>query len=356
MSSSPQSFDWHAFVTIRESNPTYHADIEAILDRIAQTPDGQELIKKAWEVSGSGKNKVEIATSHTNFTFRGEPFKKHNWGTTGAADFLGEKDNYEGKLTIDLSKAGSVGYVAPDGKTVVPVSQTNTLVHEMFHLGDPKMLPHVRDPLYREALRHELAKLIHVQDVDTETTNRILDKAADNVMRDVGLTMTLETDKIFTPSMLKDLQTVACDHDHGACNHTISIKEPQGVLFSKLRGSVVGNDQYPAPPEGHKAIHPFPNGGWRHEEQCVKYVDRFMLEYFGEPPRQGYGNLVEIPRGTSPPPEPELLPNPMSENQLPDYQPDSVPSAPKNLPKPLTFVQKLSSESLQRGVHLSNFP
>lgn len=342
-------FNWHDYIVLREDNPKHVATLESILDRISQTPDGQALIKKAFEVSGSGKNKVEIATSHKNFTLGGKPLEKHDWGTSGAADTYGHAGNYEGKLTIDLDGVGKIGHIAPDGSFVAG-SRTNVLVHEMFHLTDPHLRPDIRDAEYKDALREELAKIIHVDNADDTIKARVLDAAVNNVFSDFGLTSKLDIKQLFSPERIAPLQAIAGEH-------AITVTEPKGVLFPKLRGSIRGNDSYPVASESGVSIHPSPEGGsWRHEEQCIKWVDRFMLKYFGEPPRQGYGNLVRMPEGSPIPKEPELLASPIPDDQLPEYIPNTFfsPSI-KNPPAPLGFSKTSTNVDAVSEAELGTF-
>lgn len=147
-------FNWHDYIRILEPDARHAQTLAHLVSTIAQTPDGQALIRKAYEVSGSGKNKIEIATTNKHFTFRGNmPGKTPDWGSPGSGDVIGTEDNYEGKLVLALepmqNKHGQFylnGYFVQQGNAILEVaaSKTHTLVHEMFHLADPHYLPHVR--------------------------------------------------------------------------------------------------------------------------------------------------------------------------------------------------------------------
>lgn len=341
ISSSP-AFDWREYIVLRVDNSEHIATLESILDKISKTPDGQALIKKAFEVSGSGKHKVEIATSSRNFTLGGKPLEKHDWGTIGAADIFGQPGNYEGKLTIDLDGFGKIAYIAPNG-SVVLASRTNVLVHEMFHLADPHLRPDIRDAEYKDALREELGKILDVPNARIEIKTQVIDAAVENIFRDFGLTSKLDIQQLFSPERLALLQQIAGEFQ-------ITVSEPQEVLFLKLRGSIRGNDSYPVAAQTGVSVHPSPEGGApRHEEQCIKWVDIFMEKYFGERPRQGYGNKVKLLEQTPTPiAEPELLATPTPDDRHLEYIPDiffspSVIESIKDLPAPLDFVEKATA-------------
>jgi hypothetical protein len=384
MPPAPESLDWRDYITLREPDPMYRAQFGVILDRIARTPEGRELIKKAREVSGS----IEMATSMAGFTLGGKPMPPTSGidSAGGAMVFRNDQGRYEGKITVDLGKPGSVGHVGPDGKPFIE-SQTAIIVHELYHLADPNHLPHVRLARYREAIREELGQILRVAGADPGTRDRVLDVAADHALREMNLTIeagnrdpkvleqinvemaygdfarNLRKNPALRFGFLADMQRVA-----GA--HAVTIQKPGAttspeVGFVRLRGSMVGQDDYPEPataradsgsrpelaagaasPPGRP---PGAEGGSekskklsaaaRYEEQAVDFTDRFMKKYFGEPPRQGYGNLFGTEPGTPAPREPDLLPRPTPDDQLPRYQPEQTPPSLKGLPRPLAFGQ-----------------
>lgn len=191
-----EKFNWHDYIDLRDPQPKNAGDrnelatiaanrakLEGILDNIARTDDGQALIKQGFEVSGSGRNKIIMSTAR--------PATDHqNGGESGAADFVPQfelqKDNtgnvvkdengkpvrmkdengkpiplkdekgepiYTGYLTVNFNEPGKTGYVVEgrddsfdtvmDGKHIKVSSQTNVVVHELFHLSDPSLRPHV---------------------------------------------------------------------------------------------------------------------------------------------------------------------------------------------------------------------
>lgn len=320
MNAGTAAFNWQEYLVIREPEDSkYYQPLKQIIDRVARTTDGQLLIRRAYDVSGSGKHRIEVATSPSYFTLRGKAFAPQNWGSAGAADTYGEKDSYEGKLTIDMGyENGIKGQVTPEGNVIVS-SQTDTFVHELFHLADPNLLPHIAKEKFKAVLMETLAGMMAIDGTAASAQSPVVQAAADVFIREHWPPDTeMKIDTIAAEILRRD------EFQSLTQSHSITVSPPKGALFAGIRGSVTGNDSYPPPPAGFKAVHPFLNGAWRHEEQCVKYTDRFMAKYFGQPPRQGYGNLVALPKGTVIPEEPALLATPTPDDRLPPYKPDTA--------------------------------
>jgi hypothetical protein len=391
------SFNWRDYIELRD-DPASKSDpmervkaklsreqFETILNRLAQTPEGRELIQKAHEVQSTHekgeheeKHKIQIGTPNAAFTLDGKPMeKKVGDNSFGAAEtHQNSKGEYEGKVAVSLGMPGALAFMTPDGKPHV-VSQTEVLVHELSHLADPNQLPHVKLARYREVIREELSQTLHI-DADDKTRTRVLDAAADRVMGDLKLNMQ-ERNKDFTVMELDKVEARFAGYMQKLRNEPEAMAEFTGKLqetaggqavtmeappaekprdqgFARMHGSVAGQDDYPAPPpkgtlqaaDKVQIVHPG-RGASRTEEQAVDFSDRLLMKNFDVPLRQGYGNLFQTPKGTQAPQEPELLAKPLADDKLPAYKPDIPPASLGALPTPLNFGSPLPAETRGTG-------
>ncbi|MFZ4126146.1 MAG: hypothetical protein ACOYJ2_08800 [Rickettsiales bacterium] len=176
-----REFKWSDYITITDSNPLNRAKFVVMLDRIASTEDGRELIRKAREISGS----IELSSDSSQLSLAGEPLQAvvtELYRKGGALVMQNPEGRYEGKLVVPVDQPEAMmRWTAPDGSEHVE-SHTGTLVHELFHLADPNHLPHVRLARCREAMVEEIASRLQIDGADDATKARVAGYVAEKIL------------------------------------------------------------------------------------------------------------------------------------------------------------------------------
>lgn len=377
-------FDWRNYVTIRDADPLNRAKFEVMLDRIASTEDGKNLIQRAHEISGP----IEVGSDFSQMTLDGSQIAdrltlvdtRHEgksfggdgpngvYAKGGAVVLRGVDGNYTGKVILNPANPGTMKWMNDDG-TVHVSSQTSTLVHELYHLADPNHLPHVKLENGRRAVREELEAYIQTPDLTEAQRKEFLDALVNEGMEKAGLTNSairenpvIIDDEMNYESVLGNIMFGLESNPRYLANFNFphsdtrvevrSYDEAQDLLlksnkgFKAYKGSVAGEDEYRLSPdmaELQGSTHAKSRAS-RLEEQATDYTDAFMYKNFGEKNlRRGYSNGVSIDTGQAPE-EPLPLQSPLTGG--PKYQPDTY-SHPGNLPSPPTIAPITPSQQEQ---------
>ncbi len=144
-------FNWKNYIEIDASLSEYNSHLTKALDTISVTPEGQALIKGALpayqnsiKTFGYENESMKIRIGATN-----ERFNKvinnpklsakarndisttvNNMGSAAYAD--------DGTIVLKFDQLERARYNNESGNSI-PLSLTNTLVHELYHLNDPQL-------------------------------------------------------------------------------------------------------------------------------------------------------------------------------------------------------------------------
>lgn len=260
------AFDWRSVIKIdRAFSPAERARIEQSLQQIVDTgSEGIELLTKAAKLQGGA---ITI------------------WKTTKNGSNVGTR----GALNINLKHADSVTYVENDIPR--PASLTGLLVHEIYHMGDPRFTELQSTPFGSVRNYNDFGQF-------GAKLQQTFSNLGVEEQQQKALLQELDTKGIV---ILKDFAGMQSPYDRH------SLQEELGKLGYKNLGKLIAEHGLEALRKAGYEAGLMDNRGqmyWEHD--AVQFTDQWMRKHFGdsEPWRGDYSNGLLISWGGAAMPTP----------------------------------------------------